>query len=113
MDFILGVLDNKFLNVAHYRMKITFKSLLVKFFKRQDPLEGPSASLSLSLVWCRMVVFLWFVLFFFFPVLFFHFLFFFFLNKKCRIGSPPSFLFFVSSLKSPSFKFHASLPLHC
>lgn len=48
MDFILGVLDNKFLNVAHYWMKITFKSLLVKFFKTQDPLEGPSASLSLS-----------------------------------------------------------------
>lgn len=47
MDFILGVLDNKFLNVAHYWMKITFKSLLVKFFKTQDPLEGPSASLSL------------------------------------------------------------------
>lgn len=48
MDFILGVLDNKFLNIAHYWMKITFKSLLVKFFKRQDPLEGPSPSLFLS-----------------------------------------------------------------
>jgi len=72
MDFILGVLDNKFLNVAHYWMKITFKSLLVKFFERQDLLEGPSASL--SLVWCRMVVFLWFIFFFFcsfFPFSFF------------------------------------------
>lgn len=55
-----------------------------------------------------MVVFLWFIFF----CLFFHFLLL-FLNKKCRIGSPPSFLFFISSLKSPSFKFHASLPLHC
>lgn len=73
MDFILGVLDNKFLNVAHYWMKIIFKSLLVKFFKRQDPLEGPSPSL--SLVWCRMVGFLWFIFFFlfFFSIFFFFF----------------------------------------
>lgn len=77
MDFILGVLDNKFLNVAHYWMKITFKSLLVKFFKRQDPLEGPSPSLFLS----SLVQNGWFCFFFvvyFFSVLFFHFLFFFF-----------------------------------
>lgn len=77
MDFILGVLDNKFLNVAHYRMKITFKSLLVKFFKRQDPLEGPSASLSLSSLvqnGCFFVV----CFIFFFSCSFFPFSFFFF-----------------------------------
>lgn len=74
MDFILGVLDNKFLNVAHYWMKITFKSLLVKFFKRQDPLKGPSASLFLS----SLVQNGWFFVVYFFSVLFFHFLFFFF-----------------------------------
>lgn len=90
MDFILGVLDNKFLNVAHYWMKITFKSLLVKFFKRQNPLEGPSPSLFLSSLvqnGCFFVVF--------FSV--FSIFFFFFLNKNCRIGFPPSFLFFFSS----------------
>lgn len=75
MDLILGVLDNKFLNVAHYWMKITFKSLLVKFFKRQDPLEGPSASLFLS----SLVQNGWFfVVYFFFPFFFSHFLFFLF-----------------------------------
>lgn len=74
MDFILGVLDNKFLNVAHYWMKIIFKSLLVKFFKTQDP-TGGSFCFSLSLVWCRMVGFCGFVLFFF---LFFFSIFFFF-----------------------------------
>lgn len=76
MDFILGVLDNKFLNVAQYWMKITFKSLLVKFFKRQDPLEGPSPSLFLSsLVQNGFFFFLWFIFFLFFFSIFFFFFF--------------------------------------
>lgn len=75
MDFILGVLDNKFLNAAHYWMKITFKSLLVKFFKRQDPLEGPSPSLFLSSLvqnGCFFFSGLFFFLFFF-SIFFFFF----------------------------------------
>lgn len=92
MDFILGVLDNKFLNVAHYWMKITFKSLLVKFFKRQDPLEGPSPSLFLSSLVQNGCLFVVYFFLFFFSIFFF-----FFFNKNCRIGFPPSFLFFFSS----------------
>lgn len=72
MDFILGVLNNKFLNVAHYWMKITFKSLLVKFFKRQDLLEGPSASLFLSI----LVQNGWFFVVYFFSVFSIFFFFF-------------------------------------
>lgn len=74
MDFILGVLDNKFLNVAHYWMKITFKSLLVKFFKRQDPLEGPSVFFFLfSLVQNGWVFVVYFFFCSFFPFSFFFF----------------------------------------
>lgn len=67
MDLILDVLDNKFLNVAHYWMKITFKSLLVKFFKRQDPLEGPSPLFLSSLVQ-NGCFFLWVFFLFFFSI---------------------------------------------